>query len=130
MRDRKCRHQQAVPRKYTATHRRVFARWKIEAFPPKLNHVVKPEAHTAAIETFQRAPPLRIRSVLLRRQRLPHVVMPAQLVATVMRDVMADLPQRIGRERGQKTQATDNAIHTSRRRKAQVTVVVADDEQA
>ena len=56
--------------------------------------------------------------------------MSAQIVVTVMRDVVSDLPQRLGRVRGQETQATDDAIQIPRRRKTQVTSVVPDDEQA
>ena len=68
-------------------------------------------------------------AVLLQGERAIDVVARGEVRETVMREVVADPPQRERVERGQECRLSDDTVLDPRGEEAPVTAVVPDDEQ-
>ncbi len=123
-------HENAVQREHGAPRGHRAAVGEQHARPPDLDQVVQPRRPAAAVQAFEHAARRAQRAEFLQRAGLPHEIEAAQVGVAVVHDVVAHLPQAVGRQRRQEHEAAEPSVELAVVGEALVAGVVADDEQA
>ena len=122
-------HQCVVPQEDRAAHADVFLGREDQLLPPHLDEVVEALSEAGAIDALEEAAALRCGLPLFHRHRHPHLVATFEVRETVVRHVVADVPERKRRERRQERDAADDLVEPVVTRVAAVAGVMTDDKQ-
>ncbi len=98
--------------------------------PPHLDHVVDALTDTAAIDALEALSHPRQARELVRRVGRPHIIASLEIGEPVVGEVMAELPQTVGRQRREECEPPDPFVQPLVRRIRAVAGVVPDDEQS